>query len=408
MKKTTIKKYAKLIANVGANVQKGQSVLLCASVENYEFATMVAEECYKLGAKHVEMQWMHQPIDKLAIRYETLKFLSTVQTWQEEKLKLMVKELPCRIFLESDDPDGLKGVNVEKMQKSGVARRKITKPYRDAIESLHQWTIAGVPSVAWAKKVFPGEKKSVAVEKLWQAILESVRVTDDNDPVAEWAKHNEDIRCRCEWLTKKKFDYVTYKSSNGTDFRCELIPRGIWAGGGERTKQGVFFNPNMPTEEVFTSPMKGKCEGTLVATKPLSTNGQLIENFSIRFENGKAVEWHAEKGEELLGKLITMDEGASQLGELALIPCDSPINNSGILYYSTLFDENAACHVALGFGFPDCIEGHMDMTLAECQALGVNDSMLHLDFMIGAPDMKITGYKNGKATPIFVDGEWAK
>ncbi len=407
MKKTTLRKYAKLIAGVGANVQKGQGVFLYASVENHQFATMVAEECYRLGAKYVETVWLSQSLDKLANRFESLKTLSTVEAWQEEKLKMMVRDLPCRIFLEDDDPDGLKGVNVEKMQKANVARRKVTKPYRDAIESKHQWTIAGIPSVAWAQKVFPGEKKSAAVEKLWKAILETVRVTDDNDPVAEWAKHNESIRKRYCWLNEKKFDYVTYKSSNGTDFRCDLIPQGIWTGGSEITKQGIRFNPNMPTEEIFTSPMKGKCEGTLVSTKPLSNNGQLIENFSIRFENGKAVEWHAEKGEELLGKLIEMDEGSHMLGELALIPNNSPINNSGILYMSTLYDENASCHVALGCGFPDCIEGYLDKTLEECQKLGINDSMLHLDFMIGAPDMCITGYKDGKATPIFVNGEWA-
>jgi len=407
MKKTALKKYAKLIAGVGANVQKGQGVFLYASVENYEFATMVAEECYRLGAKYVQMEWEHQPLSKLGYRFQSLKTLSTVEAWREEKAKFMANEFPCRIFILSDDPDGLAGVNVDKMQKANNAVRKVLKPYRDAIESKHQWTIAAAPSAAWAQKVFPGMRKSEAVEKLWRAILDTVMVTDDNDPFIEWAKHNENFRVRCKWLNEQKFDYVTYKSSNGTDFRCDLIPEGIWCGGGERTKQGVYFNPNMPTEEIFTSPMKGKCEGTLVSTKPLSFNGQVINNFSIRFENGRAVEWHAEEGEELLGKMIETDEGSHMLGELALIPNDSPINNSGILYYETLFDENASCHVALGMGFNDCIEGHLEKTNEECQALGINDSLIHVDFMIGAKDMCITGYKNGKATPIFVNGEWA-
>ena len=409
MKKTTLRKYANLIACVGANVQKGQAVILNAPVEHSEFATMVAEECYRAGAKYVRTEWDCQPMTKLAYRHQSLKTLSTVPAWQEEKLKLMVEELPCRIFLIGEDPDGLKGINVEKMQKASIATRKITKPYRDAIESKHQWTIAAVPTVAWAKKVFPGMKKNQAVEELWRAILATCHVTDDpdNDPIVEWARHNENFKQRCRWLNAQKFDYLTYKSANGTDFKAELIPQGQWCGGGETSKAGIYFNPNLPTEEIFTSPMAGKAEGKLVATKPLSYQGQLITDFWIRFEDGKAVEWDAATGKDVLDRMITMDENACKLGELALIPCESPINRMGILFYETLFDENAACHVALGRGFNDCIEGYMDKTNEECQALGINDSMIHVDFMIGCDDMEITGYKDGKPTPIFKNGNWA-
>jgi len=409
MKKTLIKKYAKLIAKVGANVRKGQPVLIYISADQHDFAAILAEECYRLGASYVRVEWNYQPLSKLAYRHQSLKTLSEVPAWQEEKFKLMAKEFPCRIHILSEDPDGLKGVNIEKLQKASAATYKVLKPYRDAIESNHQWTIAAVPSEAWAKKVFPDMKKRDAVEALWKAILDTVYVNDqpDNDPVIEWYKHNENFRKRCEWLNSKKFDYVTYKSSNGTDFKCGLIPEGVWCGGGETTRQGVFFNPNLPTEEIFTSPRAGDCEGTLVSTKPLSYQGQLIRNFSIRFEKGKAVEWHAEEGEELLGTMIKMDENSGKLGELALIPCSSPISQSNILYYETLFDENASCHVALGRGFNDCVEGYLTKTNEECIALGINDSMIHVDFMIGAPDMKITGFKNGKATPIFKNGEWA-
>lgn len=408
MQKTIQRKYARLIARVGANIQKGQAVRLYINADQYEFAEIMVDECYKAGAARVDMFWGDQTITKLDYRYQSLKTLSKVEKWQEERLKLMAEECPCRIFVISDDPDGLKGVNQTKMQKSKMAQYPIVKPYRDSIESKHQWTIAAIPSYAWAKKVFPGMKKHAAYEKLWEAILATVRVTKDNDPVLEWDKHNADFKARCEWLNKQKFDYVTYKSSNGTDFTCELIPEGHWCGGGETTKQGVYFNPNMPTEEIFTSPMKGKCEGKLVSTKPLSYEGQLIENFYVSFENGKAVKWEAEKGQELLDKMLNMDEGARMLGELALIPCDSPINNSGILYYETLFDENASCHVALGAGFNDCIDSYLDKTNEECRQLGINDSMIHVDFMIGAPDLTVTGYKNGKAVPIFVNGNWAE
>ncbi len=408
MKKTILRKYAHLIAKMGANVQKGQGVIIYCAVDQYEFATMVAEECYRLGAKYVRTEWNHQPLTKLNYRWQSLKTLSTVQKWEEEKLKFMADDLPCRIHILSSDPDGLKGINMEKMQKAHMATYPITKPYSDAMESKHQWTIAAVPSPAWAKKVFPNLSRSQAVDALWNGILQAVHVDENNDPCADWDKHNADFAARCQWLNAQKFDYVTYKSANGTDFRADLIPQGIWCGGGETTKQGVYFNPNMPTEEIFTSPMAGKCEGKLVATKPLSYQGQMIENFWIRFENGSAIEWDAEKGKELLDKMLGMDEGAKKLGELALIPCDSPINNSGILYYETLFDENASCHVALGHGFNDCIEGHLEKTNEECRALGINDSMIHVDFMIGAKDMTITGYKNGKAVPIFVNGEWAE
>ncbi|MBQ8186331.1 MAG: aminopeptidase [Clostridia bacterium] len=410
MKKTTLKKYAKLIVRVGANVQKGQPVLLYVSVDQHEFAAMVAEECYRAGASRVDMEWSSQAITKLTYRHQSLRTLSKVPAWKEEKLKLMAQEYPCRIHIASEDPDGLKGLNMEKVQKASIATYPILKPYRDAIESMHQWTIAAVPSPAWAKKVFPELKKNQAVEALWNAILSSVHVSDDadNDPIAEWAQHNENFRKRCAWLNAQKFEYLTYKSANGTDFRADLIPQGQWCGGGETTKQGVYFNPNLPTEEIFTSPMAGRAEGTLVSTKPLSYQGQMIENFWIRFENGAAVEWDAEVGKELLDKMLSMDEGANKLGELALIPKNSPINESGILFYETLFDENASCHVALGAGFNDCIEGHLDMTNEECRALGINDSMIHVDFMIGADDMEITGWKNGVPTPVFVNGTWAQ
>ena len=392
---------------MGANIQKGQTVRLFINADQYEFASVLVDECYKAGASRVDVDFSWQPITKLDYRHRTLKSLSKVQTWEEERLKLMTEELPCRIFILSDDPDGLRGVDQTKMQKAHMARYSVIKPYRDAIDNKHQWTIAAVPSYAWAKKVFPGLTKYQAYNKLWDAILASVHVTETNDPVEAWRAHNENIKKRTEWLNAQKFDYLEYRSANGTDFKAWLMPESRWCGGGESTLGGVYYNPNMPTEEVFTTPCKGRAEGTLVSTKPLSYQGQLIENFSVTFKNGKAVSWQAEKGESLLTKMIGMDEGAAMLGELALIPCSSPISSSGILYYETLFDENASCHVALGRGFNECVEGFENLSNDQCKALGVNDSMIHVDFMIGAPDMNITGYKNGRATPVFVNGEWA-
>lgn len=407
MTKTMQKKYARLIARVGANIKKGQPVRIYAEADQHEFITILVNECYKAGASRVEVDFTWQNITKLNYRYRSLKSLSQVPAWQEERLKLMVEEVPCRIYIDSEDPAGLAGINQEKMQKSQMARYKITKKYSDALENKDQWCIAAVPSYAWAKKVFPNETKNKAYNMLWDAILKTVYVTKDNDPEKAWAEHNADLKSRTKYLSEKKFDYLHYKSSNGTDFKAYLIPESHWCGGGENTLSGNFFNPNLPTEEVFISPKKGFAEGKLVSTKPLSWQSQIIDNFYITFKDGKAVEWDAEVGKELLDKMLTMDEGAKYLGELALIPHDSPIANTGILFYNTLFDENASCHVALGRGFCDTIDDFEKKSLEECQALGVNDSIIHVDFMIGAPDLEITGYKDGKAYPIFKDGNWA-
>ena len=408
MTKTMMKKYATLVARVGANVKKGQVVTISASVEHSEFAAYVTEACYKAGASRVDHEWSCQAITKMHYKYRTLKSLSTVPAWKEEKMKLAVEEIPCRIHIIGEDPDGLRGINQEKMQKSRIATYPIVKKYNDAMENKEQWTIVAVPSYAWAKKVFPGEKKNKAYEMLWDEILKSVRITKDNDPIEAWNQHNEAFKARCAWLNEQHFDYLEYKSANGTDFRASLIPEGHWCGGGEVSLLGNFFNPNMPTEEIFTSPKKGCADGKLVSTKPLSYQGQLIDKFYITFKDGKAVEWDAEVGKPLLDRMLSMDEGAGYLGELALVPKDSPISESGVLFYNTLFDENASCHVALGRGFMDTINDFQNKTHEECHALGINDSMIHVDFMIGAPDMSITGYKDGKATPIFANGTWAQ
>lgn len=408
MKKTIMRKYAKLAVKTGVNLQKGQGCLINAQVDQYEFAEMVAEEAYRAGAKWVMINWGDQNFTKLAYRHETLTQLSRVEEWQKARQQYFVDELPAMIHIASTDPDGLKGVNISKMQKSNGAIARVMKPYRDAMDNKYQWCILAVPSKKWAKKVFPGERTSTAVEKLWEAILNTVHVSEDNDPVAEWNKHNTTLHEKCAKLNALDLDYVHYQAPNGTDFKCWLIPGAEWHGGSDKLVNGVEYNPNMPSEECFTSPMKGKCEGTLVATLPLSYQGNLIDKFSIRFENGKAVEVHAEQGQELLEQMIAMDEGACMLGELALVPDDSPISNSGILFYNTLFDENAACHVALGAGFNETIPGFENMTDEELKEKGINDSIIHTDFMIGCKELNVTGYtRDGKKVEIFKDGNWA-
>ena len=406
MKQTILRKYARLIARVGANIQKGQEVLITCGLDQPKFVELLVDECYKAGAKYVKVEFTYQPLVKLHFRHCSVTTLSTVLDWEKARFQHYVDALPCRIYLASEDPDGLKGVNQAKMAKSSQKRYPIIKPYLDAMDNKYQWCIAAVPGAAWAKKLFPDLPKGKAIEKLWEAILFTSRVTED--PVAAWNAHNSDLHDRCAYLNSLGIAELHYKGENGTDLTVGMIPEAEFKGGGDTTLKGVFFNPNIPTEECFISPMRGKAEGVVYATKPLSYQGQLIENFSMRFVSGKAVEVHAEKNEELLKKMVSMDEGAGYLGECALVPVDSPISESGLLFYNTLFDENAACHLAVGRGFADTIKGFEEKGLEECRKLGVNESMIHVDFMIGYEGLDIDAItRDGKTVPIFRQGRWA-
>ena len=406
MKKSVLRSYARLIARSGVNIQPGQEVFILAELDQPEFVQMLVDECYKCKAKKVVVDWNYQPLEKLHYRYRTLTTLGKVDNYEEARWQHYVDTIPCRIYLLSEDPDGLKGINQTKMAKAQQKRYPIIKPYRDAIENKYQWCIAAVPGKAWAKKLFPELRASAAVEKLWENILACSRV--DEDPIAAWEAHNRDLHDRCAYLNSLHIEKLHYTSANGTDFTVGMIPEGRFCGGSEKSLQGIVFNPNIPSEECFISPKRGEAEGIVYATKPLSYQGQLIDKFWIKFHEGKAVEWNAEVNNELLTKLITMDEGSAYLGECALVPYDSPIRKSGILFYNTLFDENAACHLALGMGFADTIENFHERTLEECRALGVNDSMIHEDFMIGSEDMNIDAIcADGKTVPIFRNGNWA-
>ena len=407
MRKIQLQRYAKLLAKVGLNVKKGQSVFIEAGLDQPEFVTMVVEECYKAGASDVFVDWSHQPVSKISSNYRSLESLSNMLPWVKSKWEYRVENYSCRLWIESEDPDGMNGVDQEKMSKARQALYPQIKPFRTALENKHQWCIAAVPGKAWAKKVFPHLSEKKAVEEMWKVILLTARA-DGRSPISAWKAHNADLDARCQYLNNLGLKYLEYKSANGTDFKVELLENGRFAGGKEKTLQGRIFNPNIPSEEVFTSPKAGAAEGIVYSTKPLSYMGELIDNFSIRFEKGKVVEVHAQQGEELLKKMVSMDEGAGMLGEVALIPYDSPISQSGVLFYNTLFDENASCHLALGHGFNECLVGFEKLTDEECKARGINDSMIHVDFMIGAKDMSIVGTtKDGKKVQIFENGNWA-
>ena len=412
MKKTTLKKYAALLAKCGVAVKKGDFVIIDAGLDQPEFVAMCVEACYKAGAAKVIVEWDYQPLAKLNVRYQSLKTLSTVDDIARAKLQYRVDKNPAMLYLLSDDPDGLKGIDQEKQGKAMKARYPVIKPFRDAMDNKCKWCIAAVPGEAWAKKVFPGERTSAAVEKLWQAILFTSRVIDkdghDLDPVDEWKRHSRDIHDRCAYLNSLHIEKLEYKASNGTDLTVGLIPDGIFAGGSEFTLGGEEFNPNIPSEETFTSPMKGVAEGIVYSSLPLSYKGEMIENFSIRFENGRAVEVKAEKNQALLEQMVHMDDGAAMLGECALVPYTSPIRESGITFYETLFDENAACHFAMGDGFSNCIRDYEQYTQEEIEQKGINDSMIHVDFMIGTADLSVTAVcADGKRVKVFENGVWA-
>ena len=407
MNKTRLKKYANLIARVGVNVQKGQEVIITAELDQPEFVKMVVDECYKAGAKKVSVDFSYQPLTRSHVRYCNEKVLGSLDKWQLEKWEHQAEVIPCKIYLMSENPDGLNGINQKKYAKAMAQRSKLIKPIRAKMENKYQWCIAAVPGKEWAKKVFPGERVSAAVEKLWEAILDTSRVNDD--PIEAWRLHNENLLNRCNYLNGLGIDELHITAGNGTDIKIGLIPDVLFCGGGENALgSGIYFNPNIPSEEVFTSPMKGKAEGIVYSSKPLAYAGVLIENFFVKFEGGRAVEVGAEKNEEALRELIAMDEGAAYLGECALVPYTSPIRESGLLFYNTLFDENAACHLALGRGFTNLLKGYENLTEEECHKAGINDSIVHEDFMIGTKDMNITAKcRDGRTVDIFRDGEWA-
>ena len=406
MKKTGLREYARLIAKVGANVQKGQDVIVYAGLDQPEFVQMVVEECYKCKAREVTVQWMYQPLEKVHTRYQSVKTLGNLHEWQKARLELYCETKPCKIHLISDDPDGLKGMNQEKLAKARKMRYPILKGYSDRLDGMQQWVIAAVPGAAWAKKVFPGVRTSVAIEKMWEAILSTSRVCEDS--VKAWEEHNADLKARCNYLNSLGIEKLHYTADNGTELTVGMISEAVFCGGSETSRQNIVFNPNIPTEECFISPKKGEAEGIVYSTKPLCYQGQIIDKFFMRFEGGKVVESGAEVGADLLETLLNMDEGARYLGECALVPQTSPINMTDLLFYNTLFDENAVCHLAIGRGFTDTIRDCHSKTLEECRALGINESMVHEDFMIGCETMNIDAHcADGRIVPIFRNGNWA-
>ena len=403
-----LRRYARLIAVTGGGLRPGQDVVIRAGLDQPDFTRMLAEECYAAGAARVEVEWEHPPLQKLDYEYLGAEALGEVRAWQLAKLRYRADTLPVMLYLESADPDALAGIDQLKRAEAMRLRWAVTKPISDEMENRYQWCIAAVPGEAWARKVFPELAPADAVERLWEAILRCSRAFE-GDPAENWARHNAFLARRCARLNALGLVRLEYRSANGTELSVGLIPEALFLGGAETNPvNGAAYNPNIPSEEVYVTPRAGEAEGIVYATRPLSSRGVLIEDFWIRFENGRAVDCGARKNEEALRALIAMDEGSAMLGECALVPYMSPIRESGLMFFNTLFDENAACHLALGRGYTSNIRDYGKYTLEELRALGVNDSMVHEDFMIGSADLAVTGITaSGERIPIFTGGGWA-
>lgn len=404
-KENLLKKYAKLAIYQGVNVQKNQTLVISSPIECAKFTRMLVEEAYIKGAKEVVVQWNDELTGKLKYKYSPMEVFETVPEWVKESRLSYAKEGACFLSISASDPELLKDVDPKKVatfrKASSIASREFSSRL---MSNENAWSIVSIPTVGWAKKVFPNVSEDEAVEKLWDAIFKIVRV-DSQDPVKAWEEHKNTLKKNMDFLNSKRFKSLHYTNSLGTDLIIQLPEKHLWAGGAEFTQDGTEFIANMPTEEIFSMPKKTGVNGKVVSSMPLNYGGNLINNFSLTFKDGKVVDFSAEEGYETLKNLLDTDEGAKYLGEVALVPYNSPISNSNIIFFNTLYDENASCHLAFGKAYSLCIKDGEKMSEEELLKEGANDSLTHVDFMIGTKDLQITGttYDNEKFD-IFVNG----
>lgn len=408
MNKSFLIKYASLAVNIGVNIQKDNILVISSPIETAEFARLITEEAYKSGAKDVIVHYGDQKLTKIKLENSSLETISNIPEWQAESYNYYARQEACFISISASDPDGLKGVSIEKIGASQKARTSALKEYFDnSMSNKCRWCVLSVPTLSWAKKVFPKVSDDEAMESLWDVIFKTVRVDTEN-PVNAWEKHNAYLEEKIKFMNNNNFKSVHLKSANGTDLNIELPEGHIWAGGSERDVNGIPFNANMPTEEVFTLPKKTGVNGIVYSSKPLSYGGNLIDNFSITFKDGKAIDFTAETGYDVLKQMLESDEGAKYLGEVAFVPYNSPISNSKLIFFNTLFDENAACHLAFGRAYESCVKDADKYSEEELEKIGVNNSIIHVDFMIGTSDLEVTGInENGETIQIFSNGNWA-
>lgn len=402
-----LQKYADLIIKTGVNVQQNQTVIIRAEIEAAEFTRMVAKSAYKNGAKNVIVEYADAQLD--LVKYENAPEETFLEfpKYRAEYMEELFKNGACTIRLCGTNPDILKNVDSNKMANANKTARTAMKVPNDyTMTSKVQWCVAGAATAPWAAKVFPELSEEEGVTKLWDAILKACRI-DVEDVNKEWEAHDKSLQTKAEYLNKIQFAKLNLKSAI-TDLEIKLPENHIWGGGGGKSGNGTYFQANIPTEEVFTAPSKYGVNGTVASTKPLVYNGSLIDNFVLTIKDGKVVDYKAEIGQDVLKQLLSTDQGSPYFGEIALVPYSSPISQAGIVFYNTLFDENASCHLALGAAYVSCVEGALGKTDEELDKIGINTSLNHEDFMFGSKDMDITGTtKEGKTIQIFKNGEWA-
>ncbi|TYS74239.1 aminopeptidase [Sutcliffiella horikoshii] len=399
-------KYAELALKVGINLQEKQPLVINAPLAAAPFVREVAKIAYKLGAKYVHTEWNDEQLTKITYETASTESLSHVREWKVKGMEEMAEEGAAFMSIVASNPDLLKDVDPERVSISNKAHAKAMQNYRKYIQTAKvSWAIVSVPSQEWAAKLYPDRSPEDQVASLWDNIFQVTRV-NENDPVEAWNKHIKTLQEKLQILNSKKYKKLHYKAP-GTDLTIELPNEQVWLGGGMNNDQGTYFVPNLPTEEVFTAPVKTGVNGVVSSTKPLNLNGNLVDNFSLTFKEGKVVEFSAEQGYEVLKKLLETDEGALHLGEVALVPHSSPVSKQEVIFYNTLFDENASCHLALGSAYPINIEDGAKMSKEELESKGVNTSMIHVDFMIGSEEMSIEGETEaGVKETIMSDGEW--
>ena len=402
-----LRKYAETVIKIGINLQPGQKLVIKSPIETSEFARTLSSIAFDTGAEDVIIDWKDELHSKIRYQKAPEKVFETFPVWQKDFHMQLAQEGAAFISIAANDPELMKDVNPEVLMKHQKTINTALKEYRNRLMgNQNAWNVIAFPTKSWAKKVFPALPEEKAVEKLGEAIISSVRA-DLPDPVAAWENHKKNLKERLDFLNHHQFERLHFYNHLGTDLTIQLPEGHLWTAGAEVTQEGIDFIANMPTEEVFTLPHKDGANGTVVSSKPLPYNGNLIEDFSLTFQNGKVIDFTAAKGYETLKGLIETDEGSQRLGEVALVPYDSPISNSGILFFNTLFDENASCHLAIGKAYPVCLKDGNKMTPAELLGAGVNESLVHEDFMIGTSDLIIVGItKDGKEIPVFKNGNF--
>ena len=404
-----LREYASLLVRVGLNVQKGQRLVISSPVECAWFARMCAQEAYDIGCKEVVMNWHDDAMARMKYLQADDAIFDEVALWRRHFFNDYALEGAAYLAISASDPENFKGVDSKRIIRAQQASGKALKDF-DRLQMCggFPWCIASIPIPSWAKTVFPEDSEDKAMEKLWDAIFKAVRISGDGRAVEKWRTHLDTLHERMEKMNALNFKSLHYTNSLGTDLTIQLPEDHLWAAGNSVMKNGVEFVANMPTEEIFTAPLKTGINGVVYSAMPLVDSGNIIDKFYFIIRDGKIVEAHAEKGEEFLKAAISVDEGASYFGEVALVPYDSPISNQKILFYNTLFDENASCHLAFGEAYPECIEGGESMTREEVQAHGLNYSLTHVDFMVGTADLSIVGTTHdGREIPVFINGNFA-